>query len=204
MSSGCAYSIGGLNGPGRIVVDSEFVEIQTITGSYRLRSDQVVSIVRVRPFPWLSTFLGIHHNSPEVPHRIYIGAFPFGVGGLKEFIARAEFRPSAPPATDRWRQPMAWRLGFLVWWAIGWNALFLLDRAYPRLLHTHSGREVDIPGPWAAVATGLTACLGIAGELSPTVRKWMVKPGRSFSEIRLLTRFVSFIAGVLSLALMLT
>ena len=166
-----------------------------ILGSYAFAPEQVFAIERYAPIPLLARFtrgIRIRHCAPDNPLRIIFWSSRNPDDILRD-IRACGFIPVAPPSEVSTRKGIPARWSAILGGVAVWNLLFMLPFVGNR------------PGPpvpnWLNVCAPILAAFGlsIVALRSTWLQRLILKPGRSFGEIRPFFRLLAFITGLLSI-----
>jgi len=129
------------------------------------------------------------HSRSDYPEKIIFWCFRHPDRLLND-IQAVGFRPSAVRASRPHRQGIPVRWTTLVAIVAIWNALFLLDGFVP-------WSAPKSPGPFVLLAICIVFAGALALQRSATVQSWVMKPGRSVTEIASAVTLVQVISGLM-------
>lgn len=163
------------------------------TGRHRLTCDQVVSIEPYGIIPVLGDGIRIRHTAPDVPEKIIFWCDP---DSTLRAIASAGFIPAGKASEF---SSLGKSRGFplrvvpiLVAVAI-WNALFILQ-------FSQADATTAFPGPLTLAAVALLFGISAGALRFPGLQTRLLKPGRSFEEVRPVFLLLTVISGLMLLA----
>lgn len=163
-----------------------------LIGSYRFSPDQVAALEPYGSIPVLASGVQIIHTVQRYPDKIIFWCF----GSSRRVIQRITalgFQPRASRAQVPHRDGMAFRWTFLILAVVVWNALFLLDGFVP-------WKEPKGPGLYTYLAVALLFLTALALNFSSRFQAWVLKPGRSISEVRAVAVLVLVVSAIMLIA----
>jgi hypothetical protein len=163
-------------------------------GTYTFPKTHVKSIERYCLIPFLAEGIRITHLVADYPAKIIFWCRPQTV---LDGIASAGFVPAPTDAVISAFRPhrgMAFRIAPLVGLAIIWNALLYDHFSAP-------SAKGPMPGPRVLIAMTMVAGLSLAALYVPAVQVFLLKPGRSFAEVRPIVMLTAFITGCMTVTL---
>ncbi|MFA6033372.1 MAG: hypothetical protein WC889_10775 [Myxococcota bacterium] len=150
----------------------------SVIGRYTFSPAQITSIESYSIFPVLGTGIRIKHNVASYPGRIEFACFG-NPDALITSIRETGFAPCGSP------NPMLANRGIAVRWqavvitVLLWNILLLADM----YLHLERGTKAK-PGVFSFLAVLFLFTGSVALPRSQRLQRFVLKPGRSPSEIR--------------------
>jgi hypothetical protein len=158
-------------------------------GTYTFAPDEVVALEAFQSFGY---GIRIVHSRSDYPRNVIFWCLKNPAGILAD-IERAGFMPRAPRSSQPRRDgiPVRWTSVAAV--VVFWNVLFLLDGAVP-------WNPPKPPGAFVFVALGILCAGSFAIERSPAVQAWLMKPGRSVSEIAPVVNLMKVVSAFLLIA----
>jgi hypothetical protein len=164
-----------------------------LIGSYSFSSDQVAALEPYGSIPIIASGVRVVHTVRSYPDKIVFWCF----GSPKRVIERITalgFVPRAPRSEVPQRDGMAFRWSFLLLLLVIWNALFLFDGFVPWK------RPEDL-GPYSLLAVALLFVAAVALNFSVKFQTLVLKPDRSFTEVRSVVLLVLLVSAVMLIAL---
>jgi len=161
----------------------------SLIGRYNFSPDQVAALEPYGSIPVFGTGMRIVHTVQSYPEKIIFWCF----GSPKRLIERITnlgFRPSALRSQVPHRDGMAFRWSFVILLVVAWNALFLLDGFVP-------WKVPKGPGPYTILAVALLFLTALSLNLSSRFQAWVLKPGRSISEVRAVVILVLVVSAIM-------
>lgn len=162
------------------------------TGRHRLTRDQVVSIEPYGSIPVLGAGIRIRHTAPAVPEKIIFWCDPDST--LRAivnagFIAGGQADEASSVKASR---GFPLRIAPIVIAVASWNALFILQ-------FSRGGTAVAFPGPFTLAAVAFLLGTSVAALRMPGFQALLLKPGRSFEEVRPVFLLLTVISGLMLL-----
>jgi hypothetical protein len=160
-------------------------------GTYSFSRDQVLSIERYGWIPLIGEGIRINHSVAEYPEKIVFWCQPTSVlAGL----AGIGFSPTHASSETPQRQfprgfPLRWTP--LIILVVIWNLLIGFEMvAHPT--------GVPSPGPLTLTALWIVFGVSIAAIRLPNVQTLLLKPGRSFEEVKPIFLLVATVSGIMA------
>lgn len=161
---------------------------------HKFPKTHVKSIERYCLIPFLAEGIRITHLIADYPAKIIFWCRPQTVlDGIKS----ADFVPAPTDAVISAFRPhrgMAFRIAPLVGLAIIWNVLFYYG------ISGFPGKSAS-PGPQVLIALAMVAGLSLSALNVPAVQAFLLKPGRSITEVRPILVLTAFVSGCMTLIL---
>jgi hypothetical protein len=171
------------------VADGALTVTALLLGTYTFAPDEVVALEALQSFGY---GIRIVHSRSDCPRNVVFWCLRNPAGILAD-IERAGFTPRAPRSSQPRRDgiPVRWTSVAAV--VMLWNVLFLLDGAVP-------WNPRKPPGAFVFVALGILCAGSFALERSAPLQAWLIKPGRSVSEIAPFVNLLKVISAILLVA----
>ncbi len=161
-------------------------------GRYRLTRDQVVSIEPYGFIPVIGDGIRIRHKSPDVPEKIIFWCNP---DSTLKAITNTGFIPAGQAggaSSAKASRGFPLRIVPIVIAVAIWNALFVLQ--------IFLGDSTNaFPGPLILAAVALLFGTSVAALRLPGFQALLLKPGRSFEEVRPVFLLLTVISGLMLL-----
>ncbi len=162
------------------------------TGTYSFSKAQILSIDRYGWIPLIGEGIRIKHSVADYPQSIVFWCRPTRV------LAGISAIGFSPAATASELQHQQFHRGFPLRWAplvavvVVWNLLI----GYEVL----SGPDRQpVPGPLSLAALCIVFGVSTAAIRSPSVQSFLLKPGRTFGEVRPAVLLVATVSGAMSI-----
>src|SRR5262252_11166029 len=159
-----------------------------LLGTYTFAPDDVIALESYGSIPIIGRGIRILHSRSDYPEQIIFSCLR-NPERLLDDIRLAGFQPRATQTSRVRSRGMPVRWPPIIAMVVAWNVLFLLDFV--------AWEPPKRPGPFALVAVGLLLAAAFAVQRSATVQTWVMKPGRSVTEIAPVLRVVQVISGFL-------
>ena len=164
-------------------------------GTYTFTPDQVVALEPYGSIPIVGRGIRILHSRSDYPDKIVFWCFRKPERLLDE-IRVAGFLPQASRTALRNRTGIPVRWTPIISIVVAWNMLFLLDGFVP-------WNPPKAPGPFVLLAVALVFAAAFASQRSETVQAWVLKPGRSVTEITPALLVLQLVSGFMLIGLIL-
>ncbi len=159
-------------------------------GTYSFSRDQVVSIERYGWIPLIGEGVRINHSVPDYPEKIIFWCQPTSVlAGLSGIGFSANASSMIPQKRSPRGFPLRW-IPLIVMVAI-WNLLIGFE------MFANQNR-VPLPGPLSLVALWIIFGVSAAAIRLPTIQNILLKPGRSFGEVKPVFLLVATVSGIMT------
>lgn len=161
-------------------------------GHYSFSEAQILSIDRCGWIPFISQGIRITHSVADYPQKIVFRCRPTSV---LSGISTIGF---APAATSSGMQHHQASRGFPLRWAplLALVAIWNLLIGYEMFSHPN---KPPMPGPLSLVAIWIVFGVSVAALRSPAVQNRLLKPGRTFGEVRPAVLLVATVSGALAI-----
>jgi hypothetical protein len=156
-----------------------------LIGNYKFSAEQVAALEPHGSIPILASGVRIVHTVQNYPEKIVFWCFG-SPKRLIEKITALGFQPRASRAQVPQRDGIPFRWSFLIAVIVVWNALFLMEGIPPKS-----------PGPYMLLAIALLFLTAVALNFSRIFQTLVLKPGRSFSEVRSMALLVLVVSAFL-------
>lgn len=156
-----------------------------LIGKYKFSPAQVAALEPHGSIPILASGVRIVHTVQNYPEKIVFWCFG-SPKRLIEKITTLGFQPRASRAQVPKRDGIPFRWSFLIAVIVVWNVLFLMEGIPPKG-----------PGPYMLLAIALLFVTALALNFSRTFQIFVLKPGRSFSEVRSMALLVLVVSAFL-------
>ena len=166
-------------------------------GRYTFTPDQIVRLETCGSIPILHRGIRLLHARPDYTRKIIFWCFQSPERLIDE-IRRVGFVPTAPAATIPQRSGIAVRWTFLFTAILLWNLLFILDGFVP-----WSDTPPRFPGFSVFLALALVFCAAVVIPKSSMLQSFVLKPGRSVTEIQHILSLLGFVSGMMLAVLVL-
>jgi len=162
-------------------------------GTYNFTPDEVVALEPYQSIPIIGRGIRILHSRSDYPEEIIFWCFR-DPEILANDIRRVGFQPRVIRRIPREPRGIPVRWTTIVAVIVIWNVLFVLDGFVP-------WASPKPPGPFVFLAIALMLAASLAMQRSPIVQAWVLKPGRSPTEIKPALRVVAVVSGLMLLGL---
>jgi hypothetical protein len=160
-------------------------------GTYSFSRDQVLSIERYGWIPLIGEGIRINHSITDYPEKIVFWCQPASVlAGLVGVGFSSTHAPSAMPQRQTPRGfPLRWTPLILL--VVLWNLVIGIE-----IVARPTG--IPSPGPLSLAALLIVFGFSIAAIRFPVVQNLLLKPGRSFGEVKQIFLLVATISGIMA------
>ena len=162
-------------------------------GRYSFRPDQVAHIGKFGWLPVIGEGIRVHHTVANYPEMVVFWCRPAdvlrGIASTGFPATSASTLPVSPMASRGF--PL--RIWPLVVVGLVWNLLLGYEIFARSML-------AAFPGPCTITALALVFGASLAALFSPSVQAILLRPGRSFGEVRPMFQLVATITGIMTVA----
>jgi hypothetical protein len=160
-----------------------------LIGSYSFTPEDVVGVEPYGSMPLFGRGARIVHTRTDYPAKIVFWTFR-NPDRVVEDIRHVGFLGRASSATVPVRTAMAFRWSAVISFVVAWNVLFLLDGSV-------AWKQPKPPGGFVLLALALVFTAAAAAQRSRAVQSWILKPGRSITEVRPILALLQLVSAFL-------